>query len=76
MVKSTMKSRKGEVIMYKLTKMSVKTDEGEVTVYGIARVICADVSADRELVSSIVDRCNAYQAAPEHVMDIVYDSII
>ena len=69
--------------MYMLTKSKLKNEKTEYTGYGIAyprddyiEVIASDISPDREFVDSIIDKCNKYNAAPEHAADIIYDSLI
>lgn len=68
--------------MYKLTKSIMINEETEYISYGIAyphdnyiEVIAADISPDKEFVCSIIDKCNKFDAAPEHAADIIYDSL-
>lgn len=69
--------------MYTVTETVKRNEETEYTAYGIAmlrdncaEIILSDVSPDLNFVNSIVQKCNEYNAAPEHVIDIVYDSIV
>lgn len=41
----------------------------------IVRVLAADISNDEDTVQDIVDICNKYDVALEHVLDVVYDLI-
>lgn len=68
--------------MYIVTKSNFKNEETEYTSYGIAllksgcaEILLPDISPNIGFVNSIVEKCNAFDAAPEHIMDIVYDSI-
>lgn len=69
--------------MYTVTETVKRNEETEYTTYGIAvlgdncaEIILSDISPDLNFVNSIVRKCNKYNAAPEHVIDIVYDSIV
>lgn len=69
--------------MFTITKTTKRNEETEFTSYGIAmlrnncaEIILSDISPDIDFVNSIVRKCNKYNAAPEHVIDIVYDSIV
>ena len=69
--------------MFTITKIVKRNEETEYTAYGIAmlrdncaEIILSDISPDLNFVNSIVRKCNKYNAAPEHVIDIVYDSIV
>lgn len=68
--------------MFKTTKNVFKNEDGEYTSYGIAvtkdgyeRIILSDISPNGEFVNSITEKCNAFDADPDHVVDIVYDSL-
>lgn len=68
--------------MFNTTKTIQKNKEMEYTSYGIAvlrddcvEIILSDISPNIDFVNSIVRKCNEYGAAPEHVPDIVYDSL-
>ena len=69
--------------MFTITKIVKRNEETEYTTYGIAmlrdncaEIILSDISPDIGFVNSLVEKCNTYGAAPEHVTDIVYDSIV
>lgn len=34
-----------------------------------------DISPDKAFVQELIYKCNVYNAAPEHIMDIIYDHI-
>ncbi len=68
--------------MFQLTKSLLKDEAGERISYGIAEtgsgcinIIVQDISADKAVAEAIVERCNKFGAAPEHISDIVYDTI-
>ena len=69
--------------MFTITKIVKRNEETEYTAYGIAmlrdncaEIILSDISPDISFVNSLVGKCNTLGAAPEHVTDIVYDSIV
>ena len=69
--------------MFTITKIVKRNEETEYTTYGIAmlrdnctEITLSDISPDLNFVNSIVRKCNKYNAAPEHVIDIVYDSLV
>ena len=69
--------------MFTITKTNKRNEETEYTTYGIAmlrdncaEIILSDISPDIGFVNSLVEKCNTFGAAPKHVTDIVYDSIV
>lgn len=73
-----------EIIMntYKLTKSIFKSEQRKYYGYGIAfydcgciNIIVRNISPDRSFVEEIIRKCCSGSAAPEHVKDIVYDSL-
>ncbi len=68
--------------MFTITKTIISNEDNEYTAYGIAvlrddyvEIILSDISPNIDFVNSIVRKCNKYGASPEHVSDIVYDSL-
>ena len=68
---------------YLMIRTHKSNEEGEYETYGIAyvgeecpEIIIDDISTDKELAKAIVEKCNDYNAAPEHIFDIVYDNIL
>ena len=66
-----------------MIKSHKSNEEGKYETYGIAytgeecpEIIIDDISTDKELAKAIVEKCNDYNAAPEHIFDIVYDNIL
>ena len=69
--------------MYTVIETVKRNEETEYTTYGIAmlrdncaEIILSDISPDIGFVNSLVEKCNTFGAAPKHVTDIVYDSIV
>ncbi len=73
--------------MYYTIKTISRNEEIDYTTYGIAEmkndcvnscidVILSDISPDIDFVNSIVWRCNTYEVAPEHIIDVVYDCLV
>ena len=69
--------------MFTITKIVKRNEETEYTSYGIAmlrdncaEIILSDISPDIGFVNTLVEKFNTFGAAPEHVADTVYDSIV
>lgn len=67
---------------YVLTKMDGMNEEQSYVSYGIGimddgcvKILIEDISPDRDAVEDLVCKCRDLDAAPEHILDIVYDWI-
>lgn len=63
---------------YSIIKQAFNNEAGRYISYGIGmndKILIPDVSTDYDFVYALVDKCNNHNVAPEHIYDIIEDSI-